>query len=53
MEEKYWRSFWETGKVTDYLNYVNVHKVTGDSESEETRESDYSDRDGAVGISYR
>lgn len=52
MEERYWRSFWETGKISDYLAYVDECKPDN-AESEETRESDYSDRDGAVCIAYR
>lgn len=44
MEEKYWKQFTETGKVEDYLAYRDS------SEREGTRESDYSDRNGAAGI---
>ena len=47
MEEKCWKQFLETGKITDYLAYRDS------SEREETRESDYSDRDSAAGISHR
>ena len=47
MEEKYWEQFLKTGKVTDYLTYRDS------SESEEIRESDYSDRDGDFGITNR
>ena len=47
MEEMCWKQFLETGKVADYLAYRDS------SEREETRESDYSDRDGASGISHR
>ena len=47
MEEVCWKQFWETGKVEDYLNYKD------NSEREETRESDYSDGNGAAGITYR
>ena len=46
MEERCWKQFWETGKVEDYLAYKDS------SEREETRESDYSDRDGASGIAH-
>ena len=47
MEERCWQQFWETGKVEDYLAYREC------SEREAMRESDYSDRDGAVRITYR
>ena len=47
MEEAYWKQFLETGKIEDYLAYKDS------SESEETRESDYSDRDGDFGITNR
>ena len=47
MEETCWKQFWTTGKVADYLEYRDS------LESEETRESDYSDRDGAVSITHR
>lgn len=47
MEEICWRQFWETGKILDYLAYRDS------SEREETRESDYSDRDGDPGVTYR
>ena len=47
MEERCWKQFWETGKVIDYLKYKDR------SEREETRESDYSDRDGDFGITNR
>jgi len=53
MEEICWKQFWETGKVTDYLIYKN--SSLGDMNTlgkEETRESDYSDRDGAGRISF-
>lgn len=53
MEEVYWRKFWETGRITDYLGYKNVIDNHVDFEREETSESDYSDRDGFAGISYR
>jgi len=67
MEEMCWEQFWETGKIEDYLDYRNVSQYSlcgvarNDSEkdrmtnleSEETRESDYSDRDGDPGITYR
>ena len=42
MEEKCWKQFWETGKVIDYLAYKD------NLEREETRESDYSDRNGDI-----
>ena len=44
MEELCWKQFLETGKITDYLAYRDS------SEREETRESDYSDRDGDISI---
>ena len=44
MEERLWKQFFETGKVKDYLAYRDS------SGREETRESDYSDRNGASGI---
>lgn len=47
MEERGWKQFWETGKVIDYLKYKDSF------EREETRESDYSDRNGDPGITYR
>ena len=47
MEERCWKQFWETGKVMDYLAYKDSF------EREETRESDYSDRNGDPGITYR
>ena len=63
MEEMCWKQFWETGNVTDYLTYREYldGKVRGqgfsvsryDSESEERIESDYSDRNGDPGITYR
>lgn len=53
MEEIYWRQFWETGKVTDYLAYREKGNKEYNPESEELRESDYSDRHGAAGITYR
>jgi len=58
MEERCWKQFWETGKITDYLAYRdisdrNISVRSMDSGSEETIESDYSDRDGFTGITYR
>ena len=47
MEEECWKQFWETGKVTDYLNYKDC------SGGEESRESDYSNRDGDFSITNR
>lgn len=47
MEELCWKQFLETGKITDYLAYRDS------SEREETRESDYSDRDGDFSITNR
>ena len=47
MEELCWKQFLETGKITDYLAYRDS------SEREETRESDYSDRDGNFSVTYR
>lgn len=51
MEEMYWRQFLETGEISDYLAYVECKQDS--HESEELRESDYSDRHGASGIAYR
>ena len=47
MEEIYWKQFLETGKIVDYLAYRDS------SEGEKARESDYSDRNGDPGITYR
>ena len=47
MEEKCWKQFMETGKIADYLAYREY------SEGEDTRESDYSDRDGNFSVTYR
>ena len=46
MEERGWEQFLKTGKVTDYLVYRDS------LEREEIRESDYSDGDGASGVSH-
>ena len=67
MEEMCWKQFWETGKIEDYLDYRNILQCDNygvgrnvfekdriaSLESEETVESDYSNRDGFTGISYR
>ncbi len=53
MEERYWKQFWETGKVTDYLKFASICDGERNPEREETGESDYSDRHGASGIAYR
>jgi hypothetical protein len=47
MEEKCWKQFLETGNILDYLAYKD------NLEREETRESDYSDGNGAASITYR
>ena len=47
MEEEYWKQFMKTGNVVDYLVYKD------NFEREETRESDYSDRDGNFSVTYR
>lgn len=47
MEEKCWEQFWKTGKIVDYLKFKDC------SEREETRESDYSDRNGDISVTYR
>lgn len=65
MEEEFWQQFLETGKITDYLYYKGMgiiqqvmdrhidgcqnQKQSGGTKSE----SDYSDRHGACGITYR
>ena len=54
MEEICWKQFWKTGKIEDYLVYRNDFerdRITS-MESEETFESDYSDRNGAGRISF-
>ena len=53
MEEMYWRQFCETGRIKDYLTYTEGKYRSDNSEREENIESDYSDRDGAAGDTYR
>lgn len=56
MEEKYWKQFLETGKVTDYLYYKGMQicaRMIDSCEGDEKRESDYSDRYGTCGGAYR
>ena len=53
MEEMYWRQFCETGKIQDYLTYADTKYRLLDSEREEIGESDYSNRHGAAGDTYR
>lgn len=52
MEERYWKQFWETGKIMDYLYYKGMQvcsRVMGKHEGEMSGESDYSDRHGTCG----
>ena len=64
MEEICWKQFWKTGKIEDYLDYRNILQCSVERNvfgrdgiislgSEENVESDYSNRDGFTGISYR
>lgn len=56
MEEEYWRKFWETGKIADYLFYKGMaicKQVMENHEGEDIDKSDYSNRYGACGNSYR
>lgn len=56
MEEKYWKQFLETGKITDYLYYKGMQicsQVMDRYESDKTYESDHSDRDGACSDTCR
>lgn len=50
MEEKYWKQFFETGKIIDYLYYRGMQictQVMDSYEGDRVHESDYSDRHGA------
>ena len=45
MEEKYWKQFTETGKITDYLYYKGMQicsRVIDSYEGEKVHEPDYS-----------
>ena len=58
MEEEYWKQFWVTGKISDYMTYrgfseKNIFVESYDSGGEKISESDYSDRNGDIGITYR
>ena len=59
MNEKYWDTFVVTGRAADYLRYKNaIDDANSDEECEsrtgaKKRESDRSNRDGAVGSTYR
>lgn len=47
MDKEYWQQFTATGRVEDYLRYRM------ETEGVKNRESDCTDRDGAVNDSYR
>ena len=50
MEERYWKQFFKTGKITDYLYYKGmeiISRVMDSYEGDVRHESDYSDRHGA------
>lgn len=52
MEEKYWKQFYETGKITDYLCYKGmqiISRVMDRYEGDVRHEPDYSDGHGARG----
>ena len=56
MEEKYWKQFLETGKITDYLYYKGmqiISRVMDGYEGDIKHESDYSDGHGAYGDTCR
>ena len=63
MEDRYWKSFTETGSVTDYLYYRGMdicRQVIERREADDAgrtggidSESSYRDRDGAESITYR
>ncbi len=56
MEEKYWKQFLKTGKITDYLYYKGMQIISQVMESYEgdiRHESDYSDRHGACSDACR
>lgn len=56
MEEEYWDRFMETGKITDYLYYKGMaicKQVMDSHEGITSGESDYSNRHGAPGDTYR
>ncbi|MGC4019997.1 MAG: hypothetical protein QM793_12750 [Muricomes sp.] len=59
MEQRYWDKFIETGSVKDYLSYRAEEFTQSSGQREEksvgvsSRESDCTDRDGAVYSTYR
>lgn len=56
MEEMYWKRFLETGKIADYLYYKGMEickNIMENHGSEAAGESDYGDRHGACGNTYR
>ena len=56
MEERYWKQFFKTGKITDYLYYKGmeiISRVMDSYEGDVRHESDYSDRHGACGGTCR
>lgn len=56
MEERYWKQFFETGKITDYLYYKGmqiISRVMDSYEGDIKHEPDYGDRHGACGGACR
>lgn len=56
MEEKYWKQFMETGKITDYLYYRGMEicsRVIDSYEGEKVHEPDYSNRHDTCGSACR
>ena len=56
MEDKYWKQFTETGKITDYLYYRGMQicsRVISSYEGEKVHEPDYSNRYDTCGDTGR
>ena len=62
MNNKFWNEFYQSGKISDYLNYVNSSEHTASSQStfggslysdemEKMQDAGKSDRNGAFGDS--
>lgn len=55
MEEQYWKRFYETGKIEDYLFYRGLTicgQIMKRHKGDKRSESDYCDGNGNCGIPY-